>query len=56
MRYSKKKIQYSCKLCNHTWIGRNDYEPLQCPRCKRYDWNKVNKEEHPIVSNGTSEK
>ncbi len=26
-----------CKLCKHKWISRKK-NPVQCPRCKRYDW------------------
>ena len=28
-----------CILCGWEWKGRV-VDPAQCPRCKRYDWNK----------------
>lgn len=28
-----------CDLCKYEWESRVD-KPAQCPRCKRYDWNK----------------
>ncbi len=30
----------TCDLCGHVWIPRKEQPPVQCPRCKRYDWNK----------------
>ena len=32
-----------CLKCGHEWFSRTD-KPLQCPRCKRYDWNKKKEE------------
>ena len=36
---------FKCKVCGHEWESRllnhrsiQSYEPLCCPRCKRYDW------------------
>ena len=28
-----------CKQCGYTWVPRTD-DPVACPRCKRYDWDK----------------
>ena len=28
-----------CGICGYEWEARNE-EPKQCPKCKRYDWNK----------------
>ena len=28
-----------CKLCNYEWESKVEI-PKQCPRCKRYDWDK----------------
>lgn len=33
-----------CLKCKHEWTARVE-EPLQCPRCKRYDWNKEDKKD-----------
>ena len=38
MRDKKK-----CMKCGHEWESRKK-EPLQCPRCKRYYWDRPNKE------------
>lgn len=27
-----------CSKCGHEWMSRVQ-KPLQCPKCKRYDWN-----------------
>jgi len=40
-----------CKKCGHFWIARTEY-PKQCPRCKRYDWNK----EKEVVEESDSNK
>lgn len=29
--------EQKCNKCEHEWIARVE-EPLQCPKCKRYDW------------------
>jgi len=34
MNYNKK-----CLKCGYEW-GSIKGDPKQCPRCKRYDWNK----------------
>ena len=31
-----------CKLCGYEWESRTD-KPKQCPKCKRYDWDKDRK-------------
>ncbi len=31
--------RYRCKKCRHIWWARVK-EPIQCPVCKRTDWNK----------------
>jgi predicted Zn-ribbon and HTH transcriptional regulator len=36
MSYKKK---YKCKHCSYQWLSRVEV-PVQCPRCKRYDYNK----------------
>jgi len=28
-----------CLKCEHEWISRID-TPMQCPKCKSYNWNK----------------
>lgn len=28
-----------CLICGYIWEPRAE-EPKQCPKCKRYDWNK----------------
>ena len=28
-----------CQQCGYTWVSRVE-DPVQCPRCKRYDWDK----------------
>lgn len=28
-----------CKLCGYEWDALKE-NPKQCPKCKRYDWNK----------------
>ena len=33
-----------CKLCGYEWFVRTE-KPKQCPKCKRYDWKEVDKEE-----------
>jgi len=39
----KKTIQVmKCNKCGYKWIPRVKY-PIECPRCKRLDWNKGNK-------------
>jgi len=29
-----------CLRCDHEWFKRTDDDPLQCPKCKSYNWNK----------------
>ncbi len=26
--------------CGHTWIPRKPGRPVECPKCKRRDWDK----------------
>lgn len=33
--------QIKCLRCGYEWKKRIDI-PKQCPRCKRYDWDKIN--------------
>jgi len=30
-----------CLRCNYEWEKRGKDLPKECPRCKRYDWNKI---------------
>ena len=32
-------MKQKCKLCKYEWESKVE-DPKQCPRCKRYDWNK----------------
>jgi predicted Zn-ribbon and HTH transcriptional regulator len=32
-------MNFKCKVCDYEWESRVD-KPAQCPRCKRYDWDK----------------
>ena len=36
-------MKEKCKICGYDWIRKNETKkPIQCPRCKRYDWeNKI---------------
>jgi len=43
-----------CKLCNHAWISRVA-KPVQCPYCKRTDYNKDKKPKEEIKINGKKE-
>jgi predicted Zn-ribbon and HTH transcriptional regulator len=38
---NKKPVEHLvvCSLCNHSWFTKLD-RPSECPRCKRYDWDK----------------
>jgi len=34
-----------CKKCEYAWFPRKEnIEPLCCPRCKSYKWNKEEKD------------
>lgn len=33
-------MEHECKLCGYTWKGRTENKPKQCPKCKRYDYEK----------------
>ena len=37
-------MECTCLRCGATWTPRKP-NPVQCPRCKRVDWNKPKKEE-----------
>lgn len=37
-------IECTCLRCGATWTPRKS-NPVQCPRCKRVDWNKPRKAE-----------
>jgi len=41
----QRKTKYHCEKCDHRWIGRENPRPVACPRCKRYDYNKKEKQE-----------
>lgn len=32
-----------CNQCDYEWIA-NTQHPKACPRCKRYDWDKIKDE------------
>ena len=32
-----------CKQCEYKWESKKEH-PVQCPRCKRYDWDKDEKD------------
>lgn len=34
--------KHECKRCGYKWKGKKQY-PVSCPKCKRYDWNKEDK-------------
>lgn len=34
----------TCKQCGYVWLSKLD-KPKQCPRCKRYDYDKEEKKE-----------
>ncbi len=33
-------LGYKCRRCLHEWVPRVP-NPERCPRCKRFDWDKV---------------
>lgn len=34
-------MKEKCKICNYEWDRKKEEKkPVQCPRCKRYDWEK----------------
>ena len=37
---------FTCRLCHYEWTPRK-LAPVQCPRCKRYDWMPVEPVEAP---------
>ncbi len=38
--------KYICKKCGHVWISRITGRPVQCPKCKRTDWDKPSNKEN----------
>ena len=36
----------TCRFCSHDWFSRKK-KPKACPRCKRYDWDKKQKDALP---------
>lgn len=32
-----------CNLCKHEWLSKLKELPIQCPKCKRPDWNEIKK-------------
>ena len=35
------ETELKCKQCGHRWVRRvMGKMPVQCPRCKRTDWNR----------------
>jgi rubrerythrin len=36
--------KYTCEKCGHIWIPRILERPVQCPKCKRTDWDKPSNE------------
>lgn len=41
-KMAKKKYKQKCLICGYKWNSIKP-EPKQCPRCKRYDYNKSNR-------------
>ncbi len=37
------KKEFECNKCGYKWKGRVEKDLINCPRCKRYDWNKKEK-------------
>lgn len=33
-----------CGICGYEWQPRHNKKPKSCPKCKRYDWAKKQKE------------
>lgn len=50
-----KVRKISCKKCSHEWIPRRKITK-QCPRCKRYDWDKMNSMRMKNLPNNNSVK
>ena len=42
------KTNTQCKQCGYSWFSRKkamgDGKPVECPNCKRVDWDKPKKE------------
>lgn len=41
-------MKCKCKLCGYEWLARTK-SPKQCPRCKRYNWDKERKTEIKLI-------
>jgi Zn finger protein HypA/HybF involved in hydrogenase expression len=39
--------QAKCLLCGHEWTPRK-VVIVECPRCKRYDWNTIKETEDDV--------
>lgn len=35
---------WTCKRCNHEWIGKSQDKPTICPKCKTPYWDRPRKE------------
>lgn len=33
--------RFNCLRCGHTWLPRIEGRPVQCPKCKSPNWDKV---------------
>ncbi len=36
-------FEHHCEQCDHRWVPRKS-DVVECPRCKRRDWDKPKKE------------
>jgi len=36
----EKRIR-KCLKCGHEWLPRKKQEPIICPNCKSYYWNRI---------------
>ena len=51
---SQKQIEpkkITCYLCGYIWYSRLERMPANCPRCKRYDYNKKREDDNARTSN-----
>jgi len=39
----------TCKRCNYQWKARVDGRPVECPSCKRRDWDQGKRDNAPRV-------
>lgn len=35
-----KALILTCSICGHSWLRRVITLPIECPKCRRRDWNK----------------